>query len=84
MAFEFIYFNEEACNACGKCVDVCMCDAFVSNPEKGKPPIMKYPEECWFCGCCVTHCPNKDQGAIEIVTPFQMRGAFRRSGKSHD
>ncbi|MFH1123797.1 MAG: hypothetical protein V1758_09090, partial [Pseudomonadota bacterium] len=56
-----------------------MCDAFEMNPEKGKLPILKYPEECWFCGCCITHCPHGDEGAIKIVTPFMMRGSFKRS-----
>ena len=36
MAFKHIYFNEQACNGCNTCVEVCMCDAFVANPEKGK------------------------------------------------
>jgi NAD-dependent dihydropyrimidine dehydrogenase PreA subunit len=40
---------------------------------------MKYPDECWFCGCCVTLCPLKEEGAIEIVTPFRMRGAFKKT-----
>jgi NAD-dependent dihydropyrimidine dehydrogenase PreA subunit len=39
---------------------------------------VKYPDECWFCGCCITHCPHKDKGAIQIVTPFPMRGSFKR------
>jgi NAD-dependent dihydropyrimidine dehydrogenase PreA subunit len=78
MALKHIYFDGKACNGCNTCVEVCMCDAFVPNPEKGKPPILKYPEECWFCGACVTDCPKKDQGAIRIVTPFQMRGSLLR------
>ena len=78
MSFNHIYFNEEVCTGCNTCVEVCMCDALAANPEKGKPPIVLYPEECWFCGCCVTDCPQKDQGAIQIVTPFQMRGSFKR------
>jgi len=80
MAFQRVYFNEEICDGCGKCVEICMCDAFVRNPEKGKPPIMKYPEECWFCGCCISHCPHGEEGAIQIATPFMMRGGFKRTG----
>jgi NAD-dependent dihydropyrimidine dehydrogenase PreA subunit len=56
-----------------------MCDVFAPNPEKGKPPLVLYPEECWFGGCCISHCPHKDEGAIKIITPFQMRGSFKRS-----
>lgn len=76
MPYRHIYFDEAVCTGCNTCVDVCMCDALEANPVKGAPPIERYPDECWFCGCCVTHCPRGEQGAIEIVTPFPMRGAF--------
>jgi NAD-dependent dihydropyrimidine dehydrogenase PreA subunit len=76
MSFKHIYFNEDICNGCNVCADICPCDALAPNPEQGKPPIEMYPEECWFDGCCVTLCPR--EGAIEIVTPFQMRGAFSK------
>ena len=75
MSWKTIYFNEDFCTGCNICVDVCMCDLLASNPETGKPPIEVYAEECCFCGCCVTLCP--EEGAIEIVTPFPMRGAFQ-------
>ncbi|MBW1720959.1 MAG: ferredoxin family protein [Deltaproteobacteria bacterium] len=79
MAFCHIYFNESVCDGCGVCVEVCMSDVFAPNPEKGKPPLVRYPEECWFCGCCITDCPHGDEGAIKIITPFPMRGSFKRS-----
>ena len=81
MSFKHIYFNEDVCTGCNTCVDVCMCDTLAPSPEKGKPPIVMYPEECWFCGCCVTDCPQKEQEAIQIVTPFQMRGSFKKSSQ---
>ncbi len=81
MSFSHIYFNKDVCTGCNTCVEVCMCDALAPNPEKGKPPIVKYPEECWFCGCCVTDCPAKEKGAIRIVTPFMMRGSFKKSSQ---
>jgi len=31
-------------------------EVFIPNPEKGKPPIILYPEECWYGGCCVEEC----------------------------
>jgi formate hydrogenlyase subunit 6/NADH:ubiquinone oxidoreductase subunit I len=77
MGFRHIYFKEDVCTGCNLCVDVCMCDALVPNPVKGKPPVEMYPEECWFCGCCMTFCPQLEKGAIQIVTPFPMRGGFR-------
>lgn len=21
-------------------------------------PVVRYPEECWHCGCCRLECPN--------------------------
>jgi NAD-dependent dihydropyrimidine dehydrogenase PreA subunit len=77
MALKTIYFDENVCNGCNSCVEVCMCDTLAPSPVKGKPPLEVYPEECWFCGCCVTVCPLREQGAIEFVTPFPMRGAFQ-------
>jgi len=76
MGFNHIYFNEDVCDGCNMCVEVCMSDIFMRNSEKGRPPVVMYPDECWFCGCCITHCPRKNEKAIEIVTPFQMRGSF--------
>ena len=79
MSFKHIYFDEATCIGCNMCVEVCMCDAFAPNPVKGKPPILMYPEECWFCGSCITHCPMQKEGAIKMITPFQMRGSLQRN-----
>lgn len=32
--------NEDACIACNRCVDVCMQDVHVPNPEEGRPPLV--------------------------------------------
>ena len=45
------------------------------NPEKGKPPIVIYPDECWFCGCCIAACPND---AIRMRYPINQRLFFKR------
>lgn len=79
MGFCHVYFDENVCDGCNTCVEICMSDVFARNPENGKPPVVKFPEECWFCGCCVTDCPHSSEGAIKIVTPFPMRGSFRRT-----
>jgi NAD-dependent dihydropyrimidine dehydrogenase PreA subunit len=78
MSYKHIYFNESVCIGCNICVEVCPCDVFAPNPEKGKPPIVRYAEECYFDGSCINLCPQK--GAIEIVTPFPMRGGFQKIG----
>jgi NAD-dependent dihydropyrimidine dehydrogenase PreA subunit len=59
-----IAFFPQLCNGCNQCVEVCQVDLMIPNPEGGKPPIVVYPGECWYCGCCVAACPNK--GAIKL------------------
>lgn len=71
-----VIFNTEICNGCNICVDVCQTDIFIPNPEKGKPPIILYPEECWYGGCCVAECPNP--GAIKLNHPLTQRVRWKR------
>jgi len=42
----------------------------------GEQPIAVYPDECWFCGCCVTHCPVP--GAIRMEFPLNQRVVWKR------
>ena len=65
-----VHFNPEVCTGCNRCVSVCRSDILMPNPTKGKPPILLYPDECWFGGCCVVECPN--QGAIELSHPLNQ------------
>ena len=66
-----VAINADLCIACNSCVDVCRSDVMLPNNEKGMPPYVMYPDECWFCGCCVEHCPV--QGAITMVYPINQR-----------
>ena len=66
-----IVFNSEQCIGCNRCVDICQLDLLIPNPEKGKPPIVLYPGECWYCGSCVVECPR--QGAIRLRHPLMNR-----------
>jgi len=61
-------FDPDICNGCNKCIEACSTDVFMPNPEKGKPPIVVYPDECWFGGCCVSVCPLP--GAMTLHTPL--------------
>jgi NAD-dependent dihydropyrimidine dehydrogenase PreA subunit len=79
--FRPIIFNEEVCNGCNTCVDLCPMDILAPNPEKGKPPIVVYPDECWYSGCCWIHCPLRDKGAIKVVTPLPMRVSILRTNE---
>ncbi|MBW1799383.1 MAG: ferredoxin family protein [Deltaproteobacteria bacterium] len=66
-----VIFEPEICIGCNKCVEVCLNDVFLPHAEKGKPPIIMYPDECWYDGCCVDHCPCP--GAIRLNHPLMQR-----------
>lgn len=57
-------FYPEICNGCNQCIEVCQVDILIPNPQKGKPPIVLFPGECWYAGCCVAVCPQP--GAIKL------------------
>lgn len=63
-----IIYDETKCIGCKACIEACQVDVLLPNPEKGKPPIVQYPGECWYCGCCVMDCPN--EGAITLRHPI--------------
>jgi len=69
-------FNSDICNGCNRCVEICLMDVLIPNPKKGKPPIILYPDECWYDGCCVLECPKS--GAIKMNHPLMQRVRFRR------
>jgi NAD-dependent dihydropyrimidine dehydrogenase PreA subunit len=73
---QVIVIDPELCTGCNDCVEVCRTDVLVPNPEKGKPPIVLYPDECWFGGCCVGHCSVP--GAIKMVYPLNQRVGWKR------
>ncbi len=75
--FPAVKFDPQLCTGCNTCVDVCRTDVLFPNTEKGKPPVIAYPDECWFCGCCVFDCPSK---AIQLVHPLNQRVAWKRKG----
>jgi NAD-dependent dihydropyrimidine dehydrogenase PreA subunit len=76
--FRPVIFNEKVCDGCNMCVEVCLLDIFERNPEKGKPPILKYPDECAYDGACWLCCPLRDEGAIKIVPPLPMKVSILR------
>jgi NAD-dependent dihydropyrimidine dehydrogenase PreA subunit len=70
-ALKPLTFNREICDGCNKCVEVCQVDILVPHPDKGNPPLVAYPGECWYGGCCVAICPKP--GAIKLNTPLMNR-----------
>lgn len=66
-------FERDKCIGCNRCLEACQIDIMLPASEKGAPPIVAYPEECWYCGCCVMECP-KD--AIHLRHPLMNRTRF--------
>jgi NAD-dependent dihydropyrimidine dehydrogenase PreA subunit len=73
-----LIFDAEVCNGCNKCLESCMNDVMIPSAEKGKPPIVLYPDECWYCGCCVMECKLKDKGALKLEWPMMQRIRWKR------
>ena len=73
-----VIFNPDICIgcSCNICVEVCQMDVLIPNPGRGKPPIVLYPDECWYGGCCVAECPNL--GAIKLNHPLMQRVRWKR------
>jgi len=71
-----IRIDASLCIRCNACADQCRMDVMVHNPKKGEPPIVLYPDECWFCGTCVEECPVT--GAIRLEHPLNQRVGWKR------
>jgi NAD-dependent dihydropyrimidine dehydrogenase PreA subunit len=80
--FTSVEIDGAVCTGCNTCVDICVMDVLAPNPEKGKPPIVAYPEECWFDGCCVDLCPQRHKGAIRVKTPLPMKVSVLRGERT--
>ena len=52
--------------------------------EKGKPPIILYPDECWYDGVCVQNCPHWQKGAITLNHPLSQRVRWKRKATGED
>ena len=71
-----VTFDPDLCIGCNICVDVCQVDIMLPNPEEGLPPMIAYPEECWYDGSCVAACP--EPGAISLNRMAKDSVRFRR------
>ena len=73
-----VIIDADICIGCNTCVEACMNDILLPNSEKGGPPIVMYPDECWTCGCCAMECPMEGEGAISINWPLMQRVRWKR------
>jgi len=76
MPSRVIFIDPELCTGCKQCLEVCRADVLVPHPEEGEPPVVLYPEERWFCGCCMFYCPVP--GAIRVEYPLNQRIGWKR------
>ena len=59
--------DQNLCQRCGTCYDICPQDVF--GFQEDEIPTVDYPDECWYCGACVIHCPVD---AVSIIFPDEM------------
>jgi ferredoxin len=70
-----VTIDVELCTGCNSCVDVCRSDVMVYGAQERDPPVVLFPDECWFCGCCVDRCAK---GAIRMNHPLNQRVGWKR------
>ena len=75
-------FDADLCIGCNLCVDVCQVDIMLPSPGVGEPPLVAYPEECWYDGSCVDACPVP--GAISLNSVARGRVHVRRKETGED
>ena len=64
-----ILINEQTClDGCTICDVFCPGD-IIYRESKTEPAVVKYQDECWYCGACVVHCPVD---AVTIEFPEEM------------
>lgn len=61
--------NRDTCiakNGCRNCIEFCPGDLIHFD---GTKPVVKYLDECWFCGVCATVCGPR---AISYIFPEKV------------
>lgn len=69
-----LIFDADKCIGCNRCAAVCQVDILIPNPVKGRPPIVLFPGECYYCGSCVMECPSR--GALRLEHPLMNQAKF--------
>jgi len=68
-----ISFDGAKCTGCNSCVNACPIDLLLPSRSKGETPTVGYPDECWYCGCCVMECAF---GAVKLRHPLMNRARW--------
>jgi NAD-dependent dihydropyrimidine dehydrogenase PreA subunit len=56
--------DEQRCNGCGRCVEVCPTQVLDLDTASGKA-YLRYPDRCSYCTACEEICPTH-----AIALPF--------------
>ncbi len=64
-----VKIDAKRCTGCSRCADVCPGDVLRVDNAK-KVAYAAYPDDCWYCGACVSDCP---EDAIAVVFPYLIR-----------
>jgi len=48
--------NQEKCNGCGNCAEICPSEIYEIKEDKSNPI---YPGDCIECWACVSQCPTE-------------------------
>lgn len=70
-----VTIDENVCIGCNACANICRMQTIIPNSEPGKPPVLAYPDECWYCACCVEACRT---GALRMNLPINQRIFYKR------
>lgn len=70
-----VTIDETLCVGCNSCANICRTQTIIPNAEPGKPPVLAYPDECWYCACCVEACRT---GALRMNLPINQRIFYKR------
>lgn len=70
-----VTIDEDVCVGCNACANICRIQAILPDAEPGKPPVLAYPDECWYCACCVEACRT---GALRMNLPINQRIFYKR------
>ena len=71
----------DRCIGCNTCVNACRSDVLMPNPERGKEPLVVYPDECWMCGCCVDDCLVEGASVFHHPLLYEVPWKDKATGK---
>ena len=63
--------DKTKCVHCGICAEICPTGVFSPEKEKGAPPEILFPDECWHCNSCVLDCKAKAV-SLRIPLPYML------------